>query len=100
MNILTSFFQAHHSMACLTQLSSLNGFVFGKKEDRLSYLSNYVTHFLKFLQGLGQSGTIQPNEALGCSNIVRKVMLFFPPAIMTNLHPQVITIYKKRNTFI
>ena len=86
------FFQAHHSMACLTQLSSLNGFVFGKKEDRLSYLSNYVTHFLKFLQGLGQSGTIQPNEALGCSNIVRKVMLFFPPAIMTNLHPQVIAI--------
>ena len=77
-------------MACLTQLSSLNGFVFGKKEDRLNYLSNYVTHFLKFLQGLGQSGTIQPNEALGCSNIVRKVMLFFPPAIMTNLHPQVI----------
>ena len=51
-----------------------------------------MTHFLKFLQGLGQSGTIQPNEALGCSNIVRKVMLFFPPAIMTNLHPQVITI--------
>ena len=82
-------------MACLTQLSSLNGFVFGKKEDRLNYLSNYVTHFLKFLQGLGQSGTIQPNEALGCSNIVRKVMLFFPPAIMTNLHPQVKAIFRK-----
>ena len=26
---------AHHSMACLVQLSSLNGYVFAKKEDRL-----------------------------------------------------------------
>ena len=81
---------AHHSMACLVQLSSLNGFVFAKKEDRLNYLTNYLTQFMKFLQGLGQSGTIQPNESLGCSNIVRKIMLFFPPAILTNLHPQLL----------
>ena len=65
-------------MACLVQLSSLNGYVFAKKEDRLSYLSNYLTHFLQLLQGLGQSGSIHPNEALGISNVIRKVMLFFP----------------------
>jgi hypothetical protein len=81
---------AHHSMACLVQLSSLNGSVLSKKEDRLQYLANYLTHFLRLLQRLGQAGSIQPNEALGCSNIIRKVMLFFPPSILTSLHPQLL----------
>ena len=81
---------AHHSMACLVQLSSLNGYVFAKKEDRLNYLSNYLQHLLQLLQGLGQSGAIQANEALGISNIIRKVMLFFPASILTNLHPQLL----------
>ena len=55
---------AHHSLACLVQLSSLNGYVFAKKEDRLNYLSNYLQHLLQLLQGLGQSGTIQVNISL------------------------------------
>ena len=33
---------------------------------------------------------IQANEALGISNIIRKVMLFFPASILTNLHPQLL----------
>lgn len=84
---------AHHSLACLVQLSSLNGYVFAKKEDRLNYLSNYLQHLLQLFQGLSQSGTIQANEALGISNIIRKVMLFFPASILTNLHPQLLEQY-------
>ena len=46
-----------------------------------------------FFKGLGASGAIQPNEALGISNIIRKVMLFFPASILTNLHPQLLEQY-------
>ena len=53
------YFLSLYSMACLVQLSSLNGYVFAKKEDRLNYLSNYLQHLLQLLQGLGQSGAIQ-----------------------------------------
>ena len=35
----------------------------------------------------------QANEALGISNIIRKVMLFFPASILTNLHPQLLEQY-------
>ena len=80
-------------MACLVQLSSLNGYVFAKKEDRLNYLSNYLTHFLQLLQKLQEIGNVSPNEALAISNIVRKIMLFFPASILTNLHPELLQEY-------
>ena len=89
---------AHHSMACLVQLSSLNGYVFAKKEDRLNYLSNYLTHFMQLLHQLQESGNLTPNEALAISNIVRKVMLFFPASILTNLHPQLLEEYLQKIT--
>lgn len=74
-------------MACLVQLSSLNGYVFAKKEDRLAYLSDYLTQFLGLMSQMDQ---IQPAEALGISNMIRKIMLFFPASILTNLHPDLL----------
>ena len=85
-------------MACLVQLSSLNGYVFAKKEDRLAYLSNYLTHFMTLLQKLQEMGNLTPNEALAISNIVRKIMLFFPASILTNLHPQLLEEYLQKIT--
>ncbi len=53
-------------------------------------MCNYLTHFLGLLQRLGQSGSIQAAEALGCSNIIRKIMLFFPPSILVTLDSQIL----------
>jgi len=66
-----------------------------KKEARVEYLVNYVTNFLSMLENLG---AIQPMEALGCSNIVRKVMLFFPPSILINLPQPLLEAYLKQIT--
>ena len=85
-------------MTCLVQLSSLNGHVSAKKEDRLAYLSNYLTHFITLLQKLQEMGNLTPNEALAISNIVRKIMLFFPASILTNLHPQLLEEYLQKIT--
>lgn len=89
---------AHHTMACLVQLSSLNGSVMINKEARLEYLTNYITNFLTLQQQLREAGSIQPNEALGCSNIIRKIMLFFPPSVLINLHPQLLDEYLQQIT--
>jgi hypothetical protein len=35
-------------------------------------------------------------EALGCSNIVRKIMLFFPPLILVNLPQPLLQAYLKQ----
>ena len=80
------------------QLSSLNGSVMTKKENRIEYLANYVTSFLGMLDSLRNAGSIQPMEALGCSNIVRKIMLFFPPSILINLQPPLLEAYLKQIT--
>ena len=89
---------AHHSLNCLIQLSSLNGSVMTNKSNRVEYLINYVTNFLSMLDRLKAAGSIQPVEALGCSNIVRKIMLFFPPSILVNLPQHLLEAYLKQIT--
>ena len=56
---------AHHSINCLVQLSSLNGGVLANKEDRVTYLSNYLRQFLSLVNTLKSTGSIKPSEALG-----------------------------------
>ena len=89
---------SHHTINCLIQLSSLNGTVMTKKENRLEYLTNYITCFLRFIANLGNAGSIHPMEALGCSNILRKIMLFFPPSLQINLPAHVLEEYLKQLT--
>ena len=69
-----------------------------KKENRIEYLANYVTNFLGMLDSLRTAGSIQPMEALGCSNIIRKIMLFFPPSILINLQQPLLEAYLKQIT--
>ena len=89
---------AHHTLNCLIQLSSLNGSVMTKKETRVEYLGAYVTEFLGFVNHLKQLGSIRPMEALGCSNIVRKLILFFPPNLMVGLPEGLLQSYLKQVT--
>ena len=89
---------SHHTINCLVQLSSLNGTVMTKKENRLEYLTNYVNHYLAFIANLAKTGSILPMEALGCSNIFRKIMLFFPPSLQINLPAHVLEEYLKQIT--
>ena len=90
---------AHHTLNCLIQLSSLNGSVMAKKEARLEYLSNYLREFLGLLQQLRAANcAIQPMEALGCSNIVRKLILFFPPSVMVCIDPKLLEQYLQQVT--
>ena len=89
---------SHHTINCLVQLSSLNGTVMTKKENRLEYLTNYMSHFLGFIKNLEKTGSIMPMEALGCSNIFRKIMLFFPPSLQINLPGPVLEEYLKQLT--
>ena len=37
-------------------------------------------------------------EALGCSNITRKLMLFFPPSLQVNLEPGILDKFLKQIT--
>ena len=91
---------SHHTLNCLVQLASLNGNVMTGKDTRMAYLTNYLTHFLKLIQDLGQVGHIQPMEALGCSNMTRKIMLFFPPSLIVHLDPNILERYLKQITLL
>ncbi len=92
---------AHHTLNCLIQLSSLNGSVMTKKETRLEYLSNYLRSFLGLLDQLRMGGcVIQPIEALGFSNIVRKLILFFPPSLMVCIESKLLEKYLHQVTHL
>eukprot|EP00094_Tigriopus_californicus_P000138 TCALIF_00134-PA protein Name:"Similar to xpo4 Exportin-4 (Xenopus laevis)" AED:0.05 eAED:0.05 QI:354/0.88/0.9/1/1/1/10/107/1127 len=88
----------HHSLNCLIQLSSLSGSVMTKKETRLEYLTNYIKEFLTLLHNLKELGSIRPMEALGCSNMIRRLMLFFPPCLLNNIDQGVLGAYLKQIT--
>ena len=69
-----------------------------KRENRSEYLTYYLKEFLGMIQVLKQMGSIQPMEALGCSNIIRKLMLFYPPSIMTTIDQDLLQGYLKEIT--
>ncbi|CAL4214717.1 unnamed protein product, partial [Meganyctiphanes norvegica] len=71
----------HHSLNCLVQLASLNGAVLINRQVRIKYLTQY----LQCLFSLLSSTQISEVEALGISNIYRKLLLFFPPSVLVAL---------------
>lgn len=64
---------AHHSLQCLSQLSTLNGPVLSDDKSRCEYLDNFTRAFLELT---GQH--LQDYEALGIANIVNNLLVFFP----------------------
>ncbi|XP_063234006.1 exportin-4-like [Bacillus rossius redtenbacheri] len=77
---------SHHSLVCLVQLATLSGRVLGERDDQLRYLANYVRNFLHLVTSV----EILDREALGVSNMVRKLVLFFPPPLMAGLPEDVL----------
>nr|CAD7589621.1 unnamed protein product [Timema genevievae] len=70
---------SHHTVTCLVQLASLSGHVIvNDKEIRIQYLTNYIKNFLHLVTSVN----ILDQEALGISNIVRKLILFFPTSLL------------------
>ncbi|XP_021933085.1 exportin-4-like, partial [Zootermopsis nevadensis] len=91
-NVVTLFFTihwkvrenpqlCHHSLNCLVQLASLNGAVFENKDVRVQYLANYMQSFLNLVTSVD----ILDRQALGISNIIRKLILFFPPPLLITM---------------
>ncbi|XP_067013326.2 exportin-4 isoform X2 [Anabrus simplex] len=78
---------SHHTMNCLVQLASLNGAVFVDKEVRIQYLTTYMQGFLNLVSS---TANIPDHEALGISNAVRKLLLFFPPLLLVSMPPDLL----------
>jgi len=84
---------SHHSLNCLTQLASLNGQIMNAKDLRLQYLSNYIGGFCRLVSSINQTGRISPKEALGISNMLRKLILFYPPSILVQVQADLLQNY-------
>ncbi|XP_034829098.1 exportin-4-like isoform X1 [Maniola hyperantus] len=77
---------ANPSLTCLVQLASLSGVVVSAgnlKQQYLQYFENYVNSFMRML------AFIQPldREMLGISDIYRRLVQFFTPAMIASTPP-------------
>ncbi|XP_075975380.1 exportin-4-like [Anticarsia gemmatalis] len=74
---------ASPSLTCLVQLASLSGAVVSANNPKQQYLENYVNSFLNMMV------YIQPveREMLGISDIYRRLIEFFSPAMISATPP-------------
>ncbi|GFY41887.1 exportin-4 [Trichonephila inaurata madagascariensis] len=79
----------HHTLQCFHQLASLNGCVMNKKEDRCSYLRWFIENLLQLLT----SGPLKDYEAIGISNIISRLHVFFPAAYISTLPAEILQAY-------
>ncbi|CAH0552668.1 unnamed protein product [Brassicogethes aeneus] len=63
---------AHHALACLVQLSTLNGPVVSEEAESIKYLQNFVVNFLNLVSNV----TIRKRESVAIANIVNKLNYF------------------------
>ncbi|XP_054711675.1 exportin-4-like [Uloborus diversus] len=84
----------HHTLQCLHQLSSLNGQVLSKKEDRLSYLRCFVENLVHLLNG----GPLRDHEVIGISNMLSRLHVFFPALYINSLPPEILQAYLSQMT--
>lgn len=64
---------AHHAINCLGQLASLHGKILSTDQIKLEYLTNYLQRFLKLIACI----EISDQEAIGITNIIRKIHAFY-----------------------
>lgn len=64
---------AHHAVNCLGQLASLHGKILSTDQIKLEYLTNYLQRFLKLIACID----INDQEAIGITNIVRKLQAYY-----------------------
>lgn len=69
--------------------------VLNELENRLRYITNYISSFHVML---GSLNNIAAQEALGFSQIIRKMTLFFPPSIFSRIPADLYEAYLKQLT--
>lgn len=72
---------SHHAMNCLVQFATLSGGIIETDNVKSTYITCYIEGFLKLIDSI----ELQDRESLGLSNIVRKLVIFFPPRILIQL---------------
>ncbi|OWF40176.1 Exportin-4 [Mizuhopecten yessoensis] len=72
---------AHHSTQCLTQLASLNGYIFVDDKARCEYLATFIDGFLQLITSID----LQDYENLGVATIYKNLVMQFPMASMLAL---------------
>lgn len=85
---------AHHAMNCLVQFATLSGGVIETDHIKLTYITCYIESFLKLIDSI----ELQDRECLGLSNIIRKLVIFFPPCILTQLPENIINSFMEHVT--
>nr|XP_046471552.1 exportin-4-like isoform X1 [Neodiprion pinetum] len=84
---------AHHARNCLVQLATLNGLVIESGEVETQYLTSYLQSFLKLVSNID----VIDQEAIGISNMVRKVITFFR-ATLTSLPEDILRSFMEQMT--
>ncbi|XP_012251237.1 exportin-4-like [Athalia rosae] len=84
---------AHHARNCLVQLATLNGGVMNPAEVKTQYLTSYMRSFLKLVSNID----IIDQEAIGISNMVRKVITFFR-VTLTSLPEDILRLFMEQMT--
>ncbi|KAG8194645.1 hypothetical protein JTE90_003118 [Oedothorax gibbosus] len=79
----------HHTMQCFHQLSSLNGIVMNKKEDRCVYFQWFIENLMNLLN----SGPLKDYETIGISSMISRLHVFFPTFYMSTLPSEVLQAY-------
>ncbi|XP_055939615.1 exportin-4-like [Argiope bruennichi] len=79
----------HHTLQCFHQLASLNGSVVNKKEDRCSYLRWLIENLLNLVS----SGPLKDFEAIGISNMISRLHVFFPAPYICTLPVELLQAY-------
>ena len=70
------------------------------KDLRLQYLTNYISAFCRLVSSVTQTGRISPKEALGLSNMLRKLLLFCPPSILVQVQAELLQNYLEQVGFL
>ncbi|XP_049846126.1 exportin-4-like isoform X1 [Schistocerca gregaria] len=70
-----------NSMNCIMQLASLNGPVIASRDERVHYAAKFMENFLELVSNI----EIIDQEALGISSSLRKLIAFFPPALLVGV---------------
>lgn len=69
------------SLNCIMQLASLNGPVLASRDERIQYAAKFMENFLELVSNI----EIIDQEALGISCTLRKLITFFPPALLVGV---------------
>lgn len=85
---------AHPALQCLQQLATLNGAVMGGKEERTAYLGRFLEGGLLAL--LGEVVRRPVLAQLGVAQVLGRLALFYPPAVLSRLPSSLVSMYLER----